>query len=70
VGPTRSRILAALIECYPESISRDELADRTGYHPRTGSYRDALAFFINLGIAERAGRGCVVASEALYLEEG
>lgn len=42
LGKAQSRILGALVEAWPNAITKDELADRTGYVADGGGFNNAL----------------------------
>ncbi len=63
-GP-ESRILAALIEVYPGSISNDDLARAAGYTPNGGAYNNPRGRLRTLGLIDYQG-GEVRARDLLF----
>lgn len=64
----RGRILRELIDLYPESITRPDLAARLGYsNPRSGGFSEPLGSLCSLGLVETPGSGLVVAGSSLFL---
>jgi hypothetical protein len=58
------RILDTLIEVYPDSLEREELADRTGLTASGGTFGAAVGTLRRYALVEPNGRG-VRASEVL-----
>ena len=66
-GP-QARILAEVLAVYPESITRDELADRLDYHPRSKGFINPLGSLRTLGLIGYPERGRVKAEPILFVE--
>ncbi len=66
-GP-HQRLLQVLIDIYPESISSDELAERSGYSPGTGHFNNIRGKLRTLGAIEYPHPGSVRASDLLFPE--
>jgi uncharacterized protein len=64
------KLLERLIDIYPESISKDELAARAGVSPTSGGYFNNLGSLRSLGLIEYPSGGQVVAKPILFLEGG
>ena len=64
-GPQR-RLLEPLLRGYPDAVSRQALAEATGYQPNTGTFNTYLGSLNSLEIAERVGPGQVRAAEWLF----
>lgn len=62
------RILDALLPLRGGALSRDELAERTGYHVTSGSWRNCLGRMRTLGVIEYPRPDSVCASPLLYLD--
>lgn len=67
VKPAQARILRVLVDIYPESISRENLAGRLEYHPRTKAYTNNLGALRTLGLIDYPQSGHVRATEAMFL---
>jgi hypothetical protein len=67
-GPQR-RLLAPLIERYPESMSNDELAEAAGYTPIAGAFNNPRGRLRSLGLIDYPQPGWVVAKPLLFPEE-
>jgi hypothetical protein len=67
LSDAESRILAALIDSYPEPLSRPELGERTGYTSTSGGVFAAnVAKLVEMRAAEIPRPGRVRASELLF----
>lgn len=66
-GPEQ-KLLRVLIDVYPEDISKDELAERTGYSPGSGGFNNPCGRLRTLGLAEYPSAGRVKAKSLLFLE--
>lgn len=65
--PSEGKVLRALLEVFPDTLTRDELGQRTGYSPG-GRYDNILGRLRSLGTIEYPERGSVVASRILFPE--
>lgn len=63
-----SRIVSALVERHPNSLSREELAHAAGQSDRSSAFRDRLAELRALGLVEYPRAGRVKASGLLFPE--
>lgn len=68
LGGSKAAVLRALIELYPASISRDDLAERIGVSPTSGGYFNNLGALRTLGLIDYPERGKAVALPVLFLE--
>lgn len=68
VGSSKAAILKALVEIYPEPISKDELAERIGVSPTSGGYFNNLGSLRTLGVIDYPTPGAVAALRVLFLE--
>ena len=67
LGGASSKILAPLIEAYPNSLLRDEVALHAGYgHLQSKGFVNALGRMKTLGFVEYPGSGQVRASDLLF----
>ena len=55
-----------LLEIYPSDISKDELAEQTGYVPRSGGFNNPCGRLRTLGLVEYPQPGKVVAQDILF----
>jgi hypothetical protein len=67
--PARWRIVAALIDAYPEPLEKAELAERAGQSPTSSGYTNNLGGLRSLGLIDYPRSGEVVAQPLLFLEE-
>jgi uncharacterized protein len=66
--PAKWKLLAELIDIYPEPIGKDELAARAGVSPTSGGYFNNLGSLRSLGLIDYPSGGQVVAKPVLFLE--
>ena len=66
-GPQK-KILDVLREIYPEAISKEELAERTGYRATGGGFGNLVGNMRTAGIATYPSAGTVKCAEWLFLE--
>jgi hypothetical protein len=57
-----------LLEIYPEEISKNELAERSGYAPGSGGFNNPCGRLRTLGLVEYPSPGKVKAKSLLFLE--
>lgn len=69
VTPARWRILAALIEVYPDSLPKDALAEAAGVSAASSGYANNLGALRSLGLLDYPMPGYVAATEVLFLAE-
>lgn len=62
----QAKLLRALLDCWPDSMSREELAMRTGYSPTSGGFANLLGRLRTGALIEYPDRGHVVASDVLF----
>lgn len=60
------RIVAALVQSYPEGLSRERLAEASGQSPRSSAFRDRIAELRSLRLVEYPKTGYVRATELLF----
>jgi hypothetical protein len=65
-GPEQ-KLLRVLLEIYPEEISKDELAERSGYAPGSGGFNNPCGRLRTLGLVEYPSPGKVKAKSLLFL---
>jgi hypothetical protein len=69
VGGTSGISLAAAPRIvHPDSITREDLAEQLGYHPRTKSFTNSLSALRSPGFIDYPSPGWVAACDVLYLE--
>ncbi|MFE6508078.1 helicase HerA-like domain-containing protein [Nocardioides sp. NPDC057764] len=69
VTPARWRILAALIEAYPDSLPKDALAEAAGVSAASSGYANNLGALRSLGLLDYPSPGFVAATPVLFLSE-
>lgn len=62
-----SSLLTALVEAYPEELTREELAERTGRSITSSAFGEAISTLVKNRLATK-GPGTVRASDDLFLE--
>jgi len=65
VSPSEARLLAVVLEAFPDAISRAELAEKTGY-TEDGHFNNMVGHLHTLGAFEYPKGGYVVASDVLF----
>lgn len=66
VSTSQAAILEALLEAYPESIAKDDLADRVGVSRTSGGYFNNLGHLRTLGAIDYPQKGFARAAEILF----
>jgi len=70
LGSAEAKLLRLLIGCYPEPVSRQELASQAGYgNAKSGGFAGPLGRLTSLGLAETARPGYVAGTSLLFLKE-
>jgi len=69
IGPSKARILEALIDRYPESMSKETLAVASDFTANSGGFNNYLGQMRSMGLLDYPSPGQVVASRVLFLEE-
>lgn len=67
VGGGRARILKPIVERYPGTITRAELAEMLGYHERTKGFTNGLGRLRSLGLIEYPQPGVVEACPVMFV---
>ena len=62
------RLLAPLLEAYPDSIGNEELAEKAGYAPSSGGYNNPRGRLRTLGLVNYPQPGYVQANGLLFPE--
>jgi hypothetical protein len=62
------RVLQPLLDCWPEPMSNEELADAASYTPNTGGYNNPRGRLRSLGLVEYPAPGQVRANDLLFPE--
>ncbi|MBO0881498.1 MAG: ATP-binding protein, partial [Mycobacterium sp.] len=70
VNPARWRILAALIQHYPNALPKVSLAETVGVSATSGGFANNLGALRTLGLLDYPTPGHVVATDILFLEGG
>ncbi len=65
-GP-EAKLLKVLLETYPEEISKDSLAEKTGYAPGSGGFNNPCGRLRTLGLVEYPRPGTVKAKDLLFI---
>lgn len=65
-GPQK-RILQPLLECYPDSMAKADLAQAAEYSPDGGAFNNPLGSLRSLGLIDYPQRGVVVAQPILFV---
>lgn len=66
IGPLRTRILQPIMESYPNEMTREQLAEVVGYHPRAKSFTNALSSLRTYGVIDYPQPGVVKATALLW----
>lgn len=64
-GP-EAKLLRRLIEVYPEALSNEELARRSGYEPGGGAFNNPRGRLRSLGLVDYPQKGHVRARDVLF----
>jgi hypothetical protein len=64
---SQRKVVEVVIATYPENLSREELADRSGMNAGGGHFANVVSSLRTLGLVDYAGPGRVVGTEALWL---
>lgn len=67
VHATKWRLLEVLIDIYPASVTRTELAERAGISPTSSGYANNLGALRTLGLLDYPQQGHVAATDVLFL---
>lgn len=65
-GPQR-KILQPLIDAYPSQLSRDEVAEISGYTPGSGAFNNPVSSMKSLGLIEYPVSGYIKAAPDLFI---
>jgi uncharacterized protein len=68
IGASKAAIVRALIEIYPKSIAKDDLAGKIGVSPTSGGYFNNLGSLRTLGVIGYPTPGQAVALPVLFLD--
>ena len=68
VSQPQGRIIRALIECHPDDLSRDELAEQADASPRSSGFTNNLSALRTLGLLDYSSPGRVIAQPELFLD--
>ncbi|MGB8403099.1 MAG: helicase HerA-like domain-containing protein [Mycobacterium sp.] len=67
INGTKWRLLEVLIDVYPDSLSRTELAERAGISSTSSGYANNLGAMRTLGLLDYPQQGHVAATDVLFL---
>lgn len=62
------RILEALIECYPEALSREQLGERSNQSALSSGFEKNISTMASFGFVRYPAKGHVAATELLFIE--
>ena len=68
LGPIVGRVLDVLVDAWPSYLSREALAERSGYSTNTNAFKAAIPRLKELGLATLPGAGQVRAADLLFPE--
>jgi hypothetical protein len=63
---SQAKLMAALIERWPKAMTREQLAEATGYDVKGGRFQNLLGSLRTIGLVHYPARGHVVADDALF----
>lgn len=66
VGTTKGGLLSIIISAYPKPLTREELADRSGYSVKSSGFEKNVSQLSSWGLIEYPVRGQVRAAEFLF----
>jgi hypothetical protein len=64
--PAQQRVLQVILDVYPEDLSREELAKRTGY-TQSGNFNNLVSRLSGLGLIDRSRPGYVRAEDLMFV---
>lgn len=64
--PAQQRVLQVVLDAYPEDLSREELAKRTGY-TQSGNFNNLVSRLSALGLIDRSRPGYVRAEDLMFV---
>ncbi|MGB5105566.1 MAG: hypothetical protein WBP42_02520 [Candidatus Zixiibacteriota bacterium] len=67
IGNSKAKMLRTLVTCYPESLTKQELADRIGEAAGGGAFNNKCSALKTLGLIEYPAQGRVKASDLLFI---
>jgi hypothetical protein len=66
IGETRGRILSALIQAYPNALTKEDLAAQVGASATSSTFANNVSSLRTLGVVDYPGRGLVIATPLLF----
>lgn len=69
IGNSKAKLLRTLVDCYPESLTKQELADRIEEAAGGGAFNNKCSALKTLGLIEYPGQGRVKAAALLFMED-
>lgn len=64
--PAQQRVLQAVLDVYPDDVSREDLASRTGY-TQSGNFNNIVSRLSALGLIDRTRAGFVRAEDMMFV---
>lgn len=64
--PRHGKILTPLIVSYPEALTREQLADQSGYSASSSGFEKAVSTLSSFGVVSYPRKGMVVATDLLF----
>jgi len=68
IGESRWRVLAAVIDAYPDALPRETAAERAGVSPQSSGFEKNISTLRSFGLIGYPARGYVAALPVLFLE--
>jgi hypothetical protein len=68
ISPRHIKIFDAVIAAYPESLTRDAVAEASGYQANNGNFNNLVGKIKTLGFIEYPSPGSVRAADWLFVE--
>lgn len=68
VGPAKARILRALIDVYPQALTKVDVAEQVGQSASSGTFANYLGALRSLGLIDYPAPGQAVALPVLFLD--
>ena len=67
LGKASREMLRALVDAHPDALTRDQLADRTGYSLTSSTYRNGVSALRTNGLLEDLADGDLRAADSLFI---
>jgi CHAD domain-containing protein len=66
IGETRGRLLSALIQAYPNALTKEDLAAQAGSSATSSTFANNVSSLRTLGVVDYPDRGLVIATPLLF----